>query len=189
MMQVLQMTVNGRPVEVGVDPRESLLDTLRNRLGLTSVKRGCEVGECGACTVLVDGKAIDSCIYLSVWAQGKAILTVEGLQAPDGTLSPIQRAFVEEAADRAAVLVPHPHGGERFFVPSCISHGRRVRRFGSQRKGGLFHCDGVRLHCRRHSDDALSGRQARSAAHHSLPALYFMQRKTSRLSYARGVLF
>ncbi|MBM6870456.1 (2Fe-2S)-binding protein [Pseudoflavonifractor phocaeensis] len=106
MMQVLQMTVNGRPVEVGVDPRESLLDTLRNRLGLTSVKRGCEVGECGACTVLVDGKAIDSCIYLSVWAQGKAILTVEGLQAPDGTLSPIQRAFVEEAAVQCGFCTP-----------------------------------------------------------------------------------
>lgn len=106
MMQVLQMTVNGRPVEVGVDPRESLLDTLRNRLGLTSVKRGCEVGECGACTVLVDGKAIDSCIYLSVWAQGKTVLTVEGLQAPDGTLSPIQRAFVEEAAVQCGFCTP-----------------------------------------------------------------------------------
>lgn len=106
MMQILQMTVNGRPVEVGVDPRESLLDTLRNRLGLTSVKRGCEVGECGACTVLVDGKAIDSCIYLSVWAQGKSILTVEGLQAADGTLSPIQQAFVEESAVQCGFCTP-----------------------------------------------------------------------------------
>ena len=84
MMEILHCTVNGRPVEVGYDLRESLLDTLRDRLGLTSVKRGCEVGECGACTVLVDGVAIDSCIYLTCWAEGKHILTVEGLQGEHG---------------------------------------------------------------------------------------------------------
>ena len=107
MMQVLHMTVNGKDVEVGIDPRESLADTLRERLGLTSVKKGCEVGECGACTVLVDGTAIDSCIYLSVWAEGKSILTVEGLQDPDtGALSPIQRAFVEEAAVQCGFCTP-----------------------------------------------------------------------------------
>ena len=89
MIEVLRCTVNNKPVEVGIDPRESLADVLRERLGLTSVKKGCEVGECGACTVLVDGTAIDSCIYLGVWAQGKSILTVEGLQEPDGGLSAI----------------------------------------------------------------------------------------------------
>ena len=107
MMQILHMTVNGKDVEVGIDPRESLADTLRERLGLTRVKKGCEVGECGACTVLVDGTAIDSCIYLSVWAEGKSILTVEGLQDPDtGALSPIQRAFVEEAAVQCGFCTP-----------------------------------------------------------------------------------
>ena len=107
MMQILHMTVNGKDVEVGIDPRESLADTLRERLGLTSVKKGCEVGECGASTVLVDGTAIDSCIYLSVWAEGKSILTVEGLQDPDtGALSPIQRAFVEEAAVQCGFCTP-----------------------------------------------------------------------------------
>ena len=80
-MKILKCTVNGKPVQVGYDPRESLLDTLRNRLGLTSVKRGCEVGECGACTVLIDGVATDTCLYLTDWAQVKEILTVEGLQA------------------------------------------------------------------------------------------------------------
>ena len=106
-MQILHMTVNGKDVEVGIDPRESLADTLRERLGLTSVKKGCEVGECGACTVLVDSTAIDSCIYLSVWAEGKSILTVEGLQDPDtGALSPIQRAFVEEAAVQCGFCTP-----------------------------------------------------------------------------------
>ena len=107
MIEALQCTVNGRAVEVGIDPRESLADVLRERLGLTSVKKGCEVGECGACTVLVDGTAIDSCIYLSVWAEGKSILTVEGLQDPDtGALSPIQRAFVEEAAVQCGFCTP-----------------------------------------------------------------------------------
>ncbi len=106
-MEILRMTVNSKPVEVGIDPRESLADTLRERLSLTSVKKGCEVGECGACTVLVDGVAIDSCIYLSVWAQGKRIVTVEGLQDPEtGELNPIQRAFVEEAAVQCGFCTP-----------------------------------------------------------------------------------
>ncbi len=105
-MEILHMTVNNKPVEVAVDPRESLADTLRERLVLTSVKKGCEVGECGACTVLVDGTAIDSCIYLSVWADGKTILTVEGLQDENGALSPIQRAFVEEAAVQCGFCTP-----------------------------------------------------------------------------------
>ena len=79
-MQLVRCTVNGREVEEYVDVRESLLDMLRNRLGLTSVKKGCEVGECGACTVLVNGEAIDSCIYLTMWADGKSVMTVEGLK-------------------------------------------------------------------------------------------------------------
>lgn len=67
MLKIVHMIVNDKEVEVAVDDRESLLETLRDRLGLTSVKKGCEVGECGACTVLVDGEAIDSCIYLTMW--------------------------------------------------------------------------------------------------------------------------
>lgn len=106
MLKLIQMTVNDKSVELAVDERESLLDTLRNRLGLTSVKRGCEVGECGACTVLVEGEAIDSCIYLTVWAEGKHILTVEGLRGPNGELSPIQQAFIEEAAVQCGFCTP-----------------------------------------------------------------------------------
>ena len=105
-MRILKCTVNGKPVQVGYDPRESLLDTLRNRLHLTSVKRGCEVGECGACTVLIDGVATDSCLYLTDWAQGKEILTVEGLQAADGTLDPMQQAFVDEFAVQCGFCIP-----------------------------------------------------------------------------------
>ena len=104
--KILKCTVNGKEVQVGFDPRESLLDTLRNRLGLTSVKRGCEVGECGACTVLIDGVATDTCLYLTEWAQGKDILTVEGLQAADGTLTPVQQAFVDEFAVQCGFCIP-----------------------------------------------------------------------------------
>ena len=91
MLEIIHMTVNGKAQELAVDPRECLTDTLRQRLGLTSVKKGCEVGECGACTVLIDGKAVNSCCYLSVWADGHSILTVEGLRGPNGELSPLSR--------------------------------------------------------------------------------------------------
>ena len=106
MLKIVHFIVNGQPVEVAIDEREALLDTLRTRLGLTSVKRGCAVGECGACTVLVDGRAVDSCLYLTVWAEGKHILTVEGLREDNGELSIIQRAFIEEAAVQCGFCTP-----------------------------------------------------------------------------------
>ena len=105
MLKVIEMTVNGEKRQIAVDDRESLLDTLRN-LGFTSVKKGCEVGECGACTVLVNGEAVDSCIYLTMWAAGKSVMTVEGLKGPNGELSPIQRAFIEEAAVQCGFCTP-----------------------------------------------------------------------------------
>ena len=106
MLKIMQMNVNGKDVEVAVDPRESLADTLRDRLYLNSVKKGCEVGECGACTVLVDGEAVDSCIYLALWAADRKVLTVEGLKGPNGELSPIQQAFVDEAAVQCGFCTP-----------------------------------------------------------------------------------
>ena len=77
-MQLVQCTVNGKEVAEYVDVRESLLDMLRNRLGLTSVKKGCEVGECGACTVIINGETIDSCIYLAVWAEVPYFYRIRG---------------------------------------------------------------------------------------------------------------
>ena len=106
MLRMIRMRVNGRDVQIAVDERESLLDTLRKRLGLTSVKKGCEVGECGACTVLVNGEAVDSCIYLAVWADEKSVMTVEGLKGPNGELSPIQKAFIGEAAVQCGFCTP-----------------------------------------------------------------------------------
>ena len=102
---LVQCVVNGEEVAEYVDPRESLLDMLRNHLGLTSVKRGCEVGECGACTVIIDGETIDSCIYLAVWAEGKNIRTLEGLEK-NGELTRIQEAFIEEGAVQCGFCTP-----------------------------------------------------------------------------------
>ncbi|MFR8316786.1 MAG: xanthine dehydrogenase subunit XdhC [Catenibacillus sp.] len=105
-MQLVRCVVNGQEIEEYVDVRESLLDMLRNRLGLTSVKKGCEVGECGACTVIIDGETYDSCIYLAVWANGKHIRTLEGLTGPNGELSKVQQAFVDEGAIQCGFCTP-----------------------------------------------------------------------------------
>ena len=93
---LVKCNINGKDVEKIVDVRASLTDMLRNDFRLTSVKKGCEVGECGACTALIDGEAINTCLYLAVWAEGKHIITLEGLMNPDGTLSDVQKAFMDD---------------------------------------------------------------------------------------------
>ena len=105
-MQIVHFYVNGKPKELAVREGEVLTDTLRDQLGLTSVKKGCEVGECGACTVLIDGHAQNSCIFLTSWAEGKHILTVEGLRTDNGELHPVQKAFIEEAAVQCGFCTP-----------------------------------------------------------------------------------
>ena len=106
MHRVIRFTVNGAPRELPVDERECLTDTLRERLGLTSVKKGCEVGECGACTVLLDGAAVNTCLYPTVWAEGKSVLTLEGIRGDSGALHPIQQAFIDEAAVQCGFCTP-----------------------------------------------------------------------------------
>ena len=103
---LVKCNINGRDVEKIVDVRSSLTDMLRNDFRLTSVKKGCEVGECGACTALIDGEAINTCLYLAVWAEGKHIITLEGLMNPDGTLSDIQQAFMDETAIQCGFCTP-----------------------------------------------------------------------------------
>ena len=104
--QLVTCTINGREVEQMVDVRASLTDMLRNDFSLTSVKKGCEVGECGACNVLIDGECFNSCLYLAVWAEGKHITTLEGLMGPNGELSDIQQAFMEETAIQCGFCIP-----------------------------------------------------------------------------------
>ncbi|MEF9864962.1 MAG: (2Fe-2S)-binding protein [Oscillospiraceae bacterium] len=139
MLKVINVTINGKKVETAVDTRDSLLEMLRGQ-GLTSVKKGCEVGECGACTVLVDGEAVDSCIYLALWADGKTILTVEGLKSADGELSFIQKAFIEEAAVQCGFCTP----GLIMTAVEIIGTGKRYTREELRKliSGHLCRCTG-----------------------------------------------
>ncbi len=104
MKRAITMTVNNRKLALDIDVRSSLLDILREQ-GLTSVKQGCGVGECGACTVLVDDIPVDSCIYLAAWADGKNVRTVEG-ECRHGKLSPVQQAYVEAGAVQCGFCTP-----------------------------------------------------------------------------------
>lgn len=102
---ILRFRLNGRPVEVDVPPGRRLLDLLREDLGLIGTKEGCGEGECGACTVLVDGKPRLSCLTLAVQVEGKEVLTVEGL-AQSGKLHPLQEAFIETAGVQCGFCTP-----------------------------------------------------------------------------------
>lgn len=104
--KLVRCRINGVERETMVDVRASLTDMLRNDYSLTSVKKGCEVGECGACNVIIDGECHNSCIYLAVWADGKEIRTLEGLMGPDGGLSDIQQAFIDETAVQCGFCTP-----------------------------------------------------------------------------------
>lgn len=99
------LIVNGRPYGIAAEAHHTLLEVLRDNLGLTGTKECCAEGECGACTVLLDGKAVDSCIVLGVEADGKVVTTVEGLAA-DGTLSALQQAFLDTGAVQCGFCIP-----------------------------------------------------------------------------------
>src|SRR5947199_2612998 len=98
-------TINGEPVDFLCEPRESLLEVLRDRLGMTGSKEGCNNGNCGACCVLMDGRLVNSCCVLGVEARGATIKTVEGIGSPEG-LIPLQRAFLEGAALQCGICTP-----------------------------------------------------------------------------------
>ena len=130
--------VNG--TEVNVPKNQKLLRYLRDELHLTSVKDGCSEGACGACTVLVNGEAIDSCIYLTMWADGKSVMTVEGLKGPNGELSPIQKAFIEEAAVQCGFCTP----GLIMSAVEIVGTGKRYNREELKKliSGHLCRCTG-----------------------------------------------
>jgi xanthine dehydrogenase YagT iron-sulfur-binding subunit len=101
----MQFTINGNRVEATIDARTSLLDLLRDQFGLTGTKKGCNQGACGACTVLVDGDRINSCLALAVQYEARSITTIEGLSAP-GSLHPLQQAFVEHDGFQCGYCTP-----------------------------------------------------------------------------------
>ena len=102
----IKLNVNGKQLRVPVRPTDTLVDVLRDTLGLTGTKKSCGVGDCGACTVVVDGKAIHSCLTLAMDVQGRTITTIEGLEGEDGTLHPLQEAFVENGAIQCGFCTP-----------------------------------------------------------------------------------
>jgi carbon-monoxide dehydrogenase small subunit len=105
MKQQIELRVNEENYKVEIEPRRTLLEVLRNDLGLTGAKEACDTGDCGVCTVMIEGKPVVSCLTLAIEAQGKEILTIEGL-AKDGILHPLQQAFVEHGAIQCGFCTP-----------------------------------------------------------------------------------
>ena len=106
MKQILNFMLNGEPIQVEIEPHLTLLQLLREQLELTGTKEGCGMGECGACTVLLDGKTINSCIFPAVEVEGKSITTIEGIADGKGGLHPIQKAFIEHGAIQCGFCTP-----------------------------------------------------------------------------------
>ena len=101
----IHLTINGESVTAEVRPEETLVSLIRRRLGMTGTKESCNVGECGACTVILDGKAVKSCVTLAAQCEGSSVITIEGLQK-DGELHPLQRCFVEKNAVQCGFCTP-----------------------------------------------------------------------------------
>jgi xanthine dehydrogenase YagT iron-sulfur-binding subunit len=115
----LTLTVNGQDRRLALDVRTSLLDALREHIGLTGTKKGCDHGQCGACTVLMDGKRVLSCLTLAAMAQGREVTTVEGLTGADDTLHPMQQAFIDHDAFQCGYCTP----GQIMSAVACINEG------------------------------------------------------------------
>ncbi len=119
----ITLEVNGTPRVIAVDPRTTLLDALRECLGLTGTKKGCDHGECGACTVLLDGRRINACLTLAVMQEGHRVTTIEGL-ASGAALHPVQTAFLAQDAFQCGFCTP----GQILSAVGCIAEGRATTR-------------------------------------------------------------
>ena len=115
----LTLSVNGRRHDLDVEPRVTLLDALRDHLLLTGTKKGCDQGQCGACTCHLDGQRILSCLTLAAQAQGRELTTIEGLAGDNGDLHPVQQAFIEQDAFQCGYCTP----GQIMSAVACIREG------------------------------------------------------------------
>jgi carbon-monoxide dehydrogenase small subunit len=106
MAKEISFVLNGNPMKMRVEDHWTLLHFIREELGHTGTKEGCGSGECGACTVIVDGEAVNSCLYLAAEINGKTLMTIEGLAAKDGTLHPLQKAFVKNGGIQCGFCTP-----------------------------------------------------------------------------------
>jgi xanthine dehydrogenase YagT iron-sulfur-binding subunit len=116
---VTRLVVNNKVHSLQLDPRTTVLDALREHLLLTGTKKGCDQGQCGACTVLIGGERVLSCLTLATATNDKSIVTIEGLAAPDGGLHPVQRAFIEQDGFQCGYCTP----GQIMSAIACISEG------------------------------------------------------------------
>jgi xanthine dehydrogenase YagT iron-sulfur-binding subunit len=133
----LSTTINGRSVKIDIDPRSSLLDVLRERLELTGAKKGCDHGQCGACTVHIDGRRVASCLTLAAKVEGHKVLTIEGLSSGD-KLHPMQQAFIDHDALQCGYCTP----GQIMAAVACVAEGNatskdRIREYMS---GNICRC-------------------------------------------------
>lgn len=134
---LVRTTINGEALEIQVDARTSLLDLLRERLGLAGTKKGCDHGQCGACTVHIDGRRVASCLTFAAKVEGRAVTTIEGLTA-DGTLHPMQQAFIDHDALQCGYCTP----GQIMAAVACVQEGNatspeRIREYMS---GNICRC-------------------------------------------------
>jgi len=136
-MDVL-LTVNGREHRLAVDVRTTLLDALRERLELTGTKKGCDLGQCGACTVLMDGRRVLACLTLAVAAQGSAVTTIEGLAGEDEPLHPMQQAFLDQDAYQCGYCTP----GQILSAIACVQegHANSAEQISEYMSGNLCRC-------------------------------------------------
>jgi xanthine dehydrogenase YagT iron-sulfur-binding subunit len=117
--RTVALRINGQLYHLDLDLRVTLLDALRDHAGLTGTKKGCDHGQCGACTVLVDGRRVLSCMSFAIMNEGQEVLTIEGLATPDGTLHPMQQAFIDQDAFQCGYCTP----GQIMSAIACIEEG------------------------------------------------------------------
>ncbi|RWP85812.1 MAG: (2Fe-2S)-binding protein [Mesorhizobium sp.] len=118
-LSAVSMRINKQTYNLALDNRTSLLDALRDHVGLTGTKKGCDHGQCGACTVLIDGKRVLSCLSFAIMNQGREVTTVEGLASAEGELHPVQQAFVDHDAFQCGYCTP----GQIMSAIGCINEG------------------------------------------------------------------
>jgi carbon-monoxide dehydrogenase small subunit len=155
--QVLEFTVNDEPVEHLVQPYSTLLDVLREDLGLTGPKEGCGTGDCGACTVHLDGEPVASCLVLALQARGRQVRTIEGLAGPDG-LHPVQAAFVKHGAPQCGFCIPGTVMSAAALLES--NHNPTEEEIRYAIAGNLCRCTGYTKFVSAIADAAAVGRDA-----------------------------
>jgi xanthine dehydrogenase YagT iron-sulfur-binding subunit len=117
-----RLVINGNAIELELQPRSSLLDVLREQLGLTGAKKGCDHGQCGACTVHIEGRRVASCLTLAVTTDGRAVTTIEGIESPTGALHPMQQAFIDHDALQCGYCTP----GQVMAAIACVREGHAM---------------------------------------------------------------